>query len=72
MRLSNYLFFTTTCEEALAFCTRYGLGRVAEVMRHGANGMPTRNEAMHGKIMHARSRGPVCSFAHLTMMTPNR
>ena len=72
MRLSNYLFFTTTCEQALAFCTRCGLGRVAEVMRHGANGMPTRNEAMLGKIMHARSRGPVCSFAHLTMMTPNR
>jgi PhnB protein len=62
MRLSNYLFFTTTCEESLAFCTRRGLGRVAEVMRQGANGMPSRNEAMHGKIMHARSRGASVLF----------
>ena len=62
MRLSNYLFFTTTCEEALAFCTQCDLGRVAEVMRDGANGMPTSNEAMHGKIVHARFEGPDVLF----------
>ncbi len=58
MQLSNYLFFTTTCEEALAFYAQCGLGRVVEVLRYGANGMPVKNEAMRGKIMHAKFEGP--------------
>jgi PhnB protein len=62
MQLSNYLFFTTTCEEALAFYAGCGLGRVVEVMRYGANGMPVKCEAMRGKIMHAKFEGPGIVF----------
>ncbi len=59
MQLSNYLFFTTTCEEALAFYTRCGLGKVTEVKRYGSD-VPT--QAMRGKIMHARFEGPGVLF----------
>jgi PhnB protein len=62
MQLSNYLFFTTTCDEALAFYTQCGLGAVVEAVRYGAGGMPVRNEAMRGKIMHARFEGPGVLF----------
>jgi PhnB protein len=62
MQLSNYLFFTTTCEEALAFYAHCGLGAIVEVVRHGAGGAPVRNEAMRGKIMHARFEGPGVLF----------
>jgi PhnB protein len=62
MLLSNYLFFTTTCEEALAFYARCGLGEVTLMMRHGAEGMPAPAEAMRGKIMHARFEGPGVLF----------
>jgi PhnB protein len=62
MQLSNYLFFTTDCERALDFYTRCGLGRVVELLRHGADGMPATNEAMRGKIMHARFEGPGVLF----------
>lgn len=61
-QLSNYLFFTTTCEEALAFYTKCGLGRVVEVMRHGESGGPLENEAMRGKVMHAKFEGPGVLF----------
>ena len=62
MQLSNYLFFTTTCEEALAFYTECGLGEVVEILRHGAEGMPLKNEAMRGKIMQATFEGPGVVF----------
>ncbi len=62
MQLSNYLFFTTTCEDALAFYAQCGLGRVAEILRYGDNGLPVRNEAMRGKIMHAKFEGPGVLF----------
>lgn len=62
MQLSNYLFFTTTCEMALAFYTRCGLGHVVEVLRYGTEGMPVKNEAMQGKIMHAKFEGPGVLF----------
>lgn len=62
MQLSNYLFFRTTCEPALAFYTRCGLGRAVEVRRHGADGMPSGSEAMRGRIMHARFEGPGVLF----------
>ncbi len=55
MQLSNYLFFTTTCAEALAFYTQCGLGSVVELKRHD-------NGAMRGKIMHARFEGPGVLF----------
>ena len=32
------------------------------ILRHGANNMPLRNEAMRGKIMHARFEGPGVLF----------
>ena len=57
IKLSNYLFFSTTCEQALAFYTQCGLGRVTEMMRYGENGMPVENEEMRGKIMHAQFEG---------------
>jgi PhnB protein len=62
VQLSNYLFFTTDCEPALTFYTQCGLGRVTELVRHGANGMPVANEAMRGKVMHARFEGPGVQF----------
>jgi len=62
MQLSNYLFFTTTCDQALAFYTQCGLGRVVEVLRYGADGMPVKNDAMRGKVMHAKFEGPDLLF----------
>lgn len=54
MQLSNYLFFTTDCDQALAFYAQCGLGHVVEILRYGVDGMPVRNEAMRGKVMHAK------------------
>jgi PhnB protein len=62
MQLSNYLFFTTTCEQALAFYEHCGLGRTTQTLRHGVGGMPVHNEAMHGKIRHAKFEGPGVVF----------
>ena len=62
MQLSNYLFFTTTCEQALDFYTRCGLGHVTDVLRYGMGGMPVHNETMRGRIMHARFEGPGVLF----------
>jgi len=62
MQLSNYLFFTTTCEEALAFYAACGLGEVVETLRYGEGGMPTPREDLRGKIMHARFEGPGVRF----------
>lgn len=64
MQLSNYLFFTTQCEPALAFYAACGLGKVTHMMRHGEAGMPLKNPAMRGKIMHAKFEGPgICFYA---------
>ena len=62
MQLSNYLFFTTACEQALDFYTRCGLGTVVVVLRHGEHGMLVRTESMRGKIMHAQFEGPGVRF----------
>jgi PhnB protein len=62
MQLSNYLFFKSGCEEALAFYQKCGLGRVAETLRYGQNGMPLANQDMRGKIMHAKFEGPGVLF----------
>jgi PhnB protein len=32
------------------------------MVRHGDNGMPVRNEAMRGKVMHAKFEGPGVLF----------
>lgn len=56
MQMSNYLFFTTQCEPALAFYTACGLGKVTEIKRHGAAG------PMQGKILHAKFEGPGIQF----------
>ena len=61
MQLANYLFFTTTCEQALAFYETCGLGRVTEMKRYGRD-MPPPVPAMDGKIMHARFEGPGILF----------
>lgn len=62
MQLANYLFFTTHCDEALAFYTACGLGRVTLLIRHGTEGIPLANEAMRGRVMHARFEGPGVLF----------
>jgi PhnB protein len=62
MQLSNYLFFTTTCEQALAFYEHCGLGRTVDTLRYGVGGMPVPNEAMRGKVMHAKFVGPGVVF----------
>jgi PhnB protein len=62
MQLSNYLFFTTACAQALAFYTQCGLGRVVEAIHYGDGGMPVHNEAMRGRIMHAKFEGPGVLF----------
>lgn len=62
MQLSNYLFFTTSCEQALQFYTECGLGQVVDMLRIGDNNMPVRTEAMRGKVMHARFEGPGVLF----------
>lgn len=62
MQLSNYLFFTTTCDEALDFYAQCGLGHVVEVLRYGVDGMPAKNEALRGKVMHAKFQGPGVLF----------
>lgn len=62
MRFSPSLFFTTNCEEALAFYERCGLGRGTVLLRWGENDMPVRTEAMRGKVLHARFEGPGILF----------
>ena len=62
MLLSNYLFFTVACEQALDFYSQCGLGKIVEAMRYGENGVPVKNEAMRGKIMHAKFEGPGVLF----------
>ncbi|MEO8524063.1 MAG: glyoxalase/bleomycin resistance/extradiol dioxygenase family protein [Caldimonas sp.] len=61
MQLSNYLFFTTACEQALDFYAGCGLGTVVLAVRHGENGMPVR-DSMRGKIMHSKFEGPGVRF----------
>jgi PhnB protein len=56
MQMSNYLFFTTRCEAALAFYTVCGLGQVTEIKRRSEAG------PMQGKIMHAKFAGPGIRF----------
>jgi PhnB protein len=62
MELSNYLFFTTHCEDALRFYVECGFGAVVSIVRHGDNGMPVRTEAMRGRVMHAEFAGPGVRF----------
>lgn len=50
MQLSNYLFFTAACQEALDFYTRCGFGEFVTLVRHGDNGLPVRTESMHTKF----------------------
>jgi PhnB protein len=82
MQLSNYLFFTTHCEEALSFYSSCGLGKITQMTRHGENAMPVENEEMRGKVMHAKFEGegvlfyasdnddaePMRGSAHILMM----
>lgn len=59
MRLANYLFFTTCCEQALDLYARCGLGVVTELKRYDQS---TPLETMRGKVMHARFEGPGVLF----------
>jgi len=60
MLLSNYLFFTTDCEQALGFYTACGLGRVTTLVRYGETAMQP--PGMQGKVMHACFEGPGVQF----------
>ena len=51
MQLSNYLFFTTTCEQALAFYAQCGLGEMTEVSRYGLNGIAPPNAKMRMPLL---------------------
>ncbi|SON53633.1 3-demethylubiquinone-9 3-methyltransferase [Hartmannibacter diazotrophicus] len=62
MLLANYLFFRTDCEQALAFYTECGLGEVTSLMRYGDLPDPLPDEALRGKIRHARFEGPGILF----------
>jgi PhnB protein len=62
MLLANYLFFTTQCEEALAFYEQCGMGSFRIFMRYGVDGAPLPTEAMRGKVMHSHFEGPGVSF----------
>lgn len=62
MQLSNYLFFTTHCAEALAFYADCGLGQVVEMRRYGEGGAFSEKHAMRGKVMHAQFQGPGVLF----------
>jgi len=62
MLLSNYLFFTTSCEQALGFYTVCGLGRVTTLVRYDGSLMPLPDMSMHGKVMHACFEGPGILF----------
>ena len=62
MQLSNYLFFTVQCEEALSFYTACGLGRVTALLRHGEGDVPLHDEGWRGRILHARFEGPGILF----------
>jgi PhnB protein len=62
MQLANYLFFTTLCEQALAFYERCELGKATILARYGDGGSPAPSETMRGKIMHARFEGPGVLF----------
>lgn len=50
----NYLFFTTTCEQAPAFYERCGPGRVTEMRCYDVDDMLAPTDALRGKITHAR------------------
>jgi len=62
MQLSNYLFFTTTCEQALAFYEACGLGKAAILERYGAGGIPAPVPTLRGLVAHARLEGPGVLF----------
>lgn len=62
MRLSNYLFFTTTCEQALGFYETCGLGKIVEIKRYGMGGIATPPGFLPGQVMHAKFQGPGVAF----------
>jgi len=72
MLLSNYLFFTDACEEALRCYEACGLGRIVEMVRYGADGMPPKSEAMRGKVCTPNSKGMVSPSMLRTTMTQSR
>jgi PhnB protein len=61
MRLSNYLFFRTGCEQALNFYTRCGLGDIVTLVRHGDYGPPAM-ESMRGMVLHSEFTGSGIHF----------
>jgi uncharacterized glyoxalase superfamily protein PhnB len=70
MQLANYLFFTTQCEEALAFYAECGLGRITELgcgERRGKGeariGAALCDERSHGRVAWSACR-PATRVGH--------
>jgi PhnB protein len=61
MHLTNYLFFTTACEQALSFYAMCGIGEIVEMKRHGDHGEAV-SSSMRGKVMHAFFKGEGVAF----------
>jgi PhnB protein len=62
MHLSTYLFFTTTCEQALKFYAECDLGKIVSSVKYEDGGASVINPIMRGKIMHAQFEGPGVRF----------
>lgn len=69
IQLSPYLAFEGTCEEALRFYEKAGLGRINDLRRY--EGSPIAGKMPAGKIMHAHFEGPGVSLHASDRMRPN-
>jgi PhnB protein len=69
MQLSPYLAFDGTCEEALRFYEKAGLGRINDLRRY--EGSPIAGKMPAEKIMHAHFEGPGVSLHASDSMRPN-
>ena len=69
MQLSTYLNFDGTCEEALRFYEKAGLGRIADLRRYADS--PMGGKMPGEKIIHAHFEGPGVSLHASDSMRPS-
>jgi PhnB protein len=62
MKLANYLFFTSQCQQAMSFYTACGLGKVVEIKYLEESSTPVPNRTLSAKVMHAKFEGPGVLF----------
>jgi PhnB protein len=70
IQLSNYLFFTTTCQQALEFYTQCELGEIKEMMLYTADTAP--NESIRAKLDTPSFKGLAYSSMPQIIMMPSR